>query len=200
MPKVGMEKIRRAQLIEATLEAIEKHGFHGTTVSVISKKANVSTGIISHYFGGKAGLIDATMRYLLEELKQELLNQLPHTQNHHARLHAIIDANFASVQRSKKAAVTWLVFWTQSMHSADLARLQNVNSKRLISNLKYSLRHLIEAEKVEWSAQLIAAQIDGFWLRNALTQAEGHASEDAIKTCKTLIDNVIRDYGVEKKS
>jgi len=199
MPKVGMEKIRRAQLIEATLEAIEEHGFHGTTVSVISKKANVSTGIISHYFGGKAGLIDATMRYLLEELKQELLNHLPHTKNHHARLHAIIDANFASVQRSKKAAVTWLVFWTQSMHSADLARLQNVNSKRLISNLKYSLRHLIAKEKVEWSAQLIAAQIDGFWLRNALTHTQESSHNQAVETCKTLIDKVIRDYGLSTK-
>lgn len=196
MPKVGMEKIRRAQLIDATLQAIEKYGFHGTTVSVISKKANVSTGIISHYFGGKAGLIDATMRYLLDQLKQELFNHLPDSKDHRARLHAIIDANFASVQRSKKAAVTWLVFWTQSMHSPELARLQQVNAKRLVSNLKYSLKHLIESDKVEWSAQLIAAQIDGYWLRNALTQTEGHANEDAVETCKTLIDNVIRDYGL----
>ena len=200
MPKVGMEKIRKAQLIDATLEAIEKYGFHGTTVSVISKKANVSTGIISHYFGDKAGLIDATMRYLLEQLKQELLNHLPDNHNHHARLHAIIDANFASVQRSKKAAVTWLVFWTQSMHSPELARLQKVNAKRLVSNLKYSLKHLIKPEKVEWSAQLIAAQIDGYWLRNALSQTDGNASDHAVETCKTLIDNVIRDYGLAQKT
>lgn len=198
MPKVGMEKIRKAQLIDATLEAIEKYGFHGTTVAVISKKANVSTGIISHYFGDKAGLIDATMRYLLEQLKQELFNHLPNNNDHRARLYAIIDANFASVQRSKKAAVTWLVFWTQSMHSPELARLQQVNAKRLVSNLKYSLKHLIESEKVEWSAQLIAAQIDGYWLRNALTQTEDNANNNAIETCKTLIDNVIRDYGLRE--
>ncbi|MGR6872897.1 transcriptional regulator BetI [Pseudomonas sp. HK3] len=197
MPKVGMEKIRREQLINATLAAIEEHGFHGTTVSVISKKANLSTGIISHYFGDKAGLMDATMRYLLEQLKQDLLQHLPNSIDHHVRLNAIIDANFTSLQRSKQAAVTWLAFWTQSMHSPQLARLQQVNAKRLISNLKYSLRHLIQADKVEWSAQLIAAQIDGYWLRCALSHEGDNAYAAAVETCKTSIANIIRDHAVQ---
>jgi len=196
MPKVGMEKIRKAQLIDATLTAIEEKGFHGTTISVISKNAGVSTGIISHYFGDKAGLMDATMRYLLEQLKQELFNHMPEDRDPKARLYAIIDANFASVQRSKKAAVTWLAFWTQSMHTEQLARLQQVNAKRLVSNLKYSLRDLIKKDKVEWCAQLIAAQIDGYWLRCALSHQGEDAYEAAVETCKTLIDNVINDYGL----
>jgi len=196
MPKVGMEKIRKAQLIDATLTAIEEKGFHGTTISVISKNAGVSTGIISHYFGDKAGLMDATMRYLLEQLKQELFNHMPEDRDPKARLYAIIDANFASVQRSKKAAVTWLAFWTQSMHTEQLARLQQVNAKRLVSNLKYSLRDLIKEDKVEWCAQLIAAQIDGYWLRCALSHQGEDAYEAAVETCKTLIDNVINDYGL----
>lgn len=196
MPKVGMEKIRRAQLIDATLTAIEEKGFHGTTISVISKNAGVSTGIISHYFGDKAGLMDATMRYLLEQLKQELFNHMPKGEDPKARLYAIIDANFASVQRSNKAAVTWLSFWTQSMHSEQLARLQRVNAKRLVSNLKFSLRRLIQADKVEWCAQLIAAQIDGYWLRCALSHEGEEAYEAAVETCKTLIDNVIQDHGL----
>lgn len=196
MPKVGMEKIRKAQLIDATLTAIEEKGFHGTTISVISKNAGVSTGIISHYFGDKAGLMDATMRYLLEQLKQELFNHMPEDRDPKARLYAIIDANFASVQRSKKAAVTWLAFWTQSMHTEQLARLQQVNAKRLVSNLKYSLRDLIKSDKVEWCAQLIAAQIDGYWLRCALSHQGEDAYEAAVETCKTLIDNVINDYGL----
>ena len=194
MPKVGMEKIRRAQLIDATLSAIEEHGFNGTTVSVISKKAGVSTGIISHYFGDKAGLIDATMRYLLNQLKQELFNHLPEKHDHHARLHGIIDANFAGVQRSKSVAIIWMVFWTQSMHTPQLARLQKVNANRLISNLKYSLSFLINSEKVEWCAQLIAAQIDGYWLRSALSHEGEDAYEMAVTSCKELIDNVIRDH------
>lgn len=196
MPKVGMEKIRRAQLIDATLSSIEEHGFNGTTVFVISKKAGVSTGIIGHYFGDKAGLIDATMRYLLGQLKLELLNHLPVKPDHHARLHGIIDANFSGVQRSKRVAITWMVFWTQSMHTPQLARLQKINAKRLISNLKYSLSFLIKPEKVEWCAQLIAAQIDGYWLRSALSHEGEEAYEIAVTTCKELIDHLVKDHSL----
>src|SRR5690606_26016496 len=67
MPKVGMQPIRRQQLIDATLSAVNELGFGETSISQIAQRAGVSTGIISHYFGGKNGLIEATMRYLLQQ-------------------------------------------------------------------------------------------------------------------------------------
>ena len=48
MPKVGMQPIRRRQLIEATVAAIHTHGLAETTVSRISKTAGVSSGIVHH--------------------------------------------------------------------------------------------------------------------------------------------------------
>jgi len=195
MPKVGMEKIRRAQLIEATLASIEEHGLHGTTISVISKKAGVSSGIISHYFGDKAGLLDATVGFLLDQLQKDLFEKIENKNAHRARLMAIIEANFTSFQRSQRAAITWLSFWAHSMHSPKMARLQRVNARRLVSNLKYSLKHLITEDKVEWCAQLIAAQIDGYWLRCALNQQDENAYASAVETCKTMINNLLRDYG-----
>jgi TetR/AcrR family transcriptional regulator, transcriptional repressor of bet genes len=68
MPKVGMQPIRRQQLIDATLAAVNELGFAESSISQIAQRAGVSTGIISHYFGGKNGLIEATMRYLLQQL------------------------------------------------------------------------------------------------------------------------------------
>ena len=71
MPKVGMEPVRRQQLIDATLNSVAELGLHATTINSISKRAGLSSGIISHYFGGK-GLIEATVRYLLTQLKINL--------------------------------------------------------------------------------------------------------------------------------
>ena len=68
MPKVGMQPIRRQQLIDATLAAVNELGFAEASISQIAQRAGVSTGIISHYFQGKNGLIEATMRYLLQQL------------------------------------------------------------------------------------------------------------------------------------
>ncbi len=55
MPKVGMQPIRRRQLIDATLEAINEVGMHDATIAQIARRAGVSTGNISHYFKDKNG-------------------------------------------------------------------------------------------------------------------------------------------------
>ncbi len=44
MPKVGMQPIRRRQLIDATLEAINEVGMHDATIAQIARRAGVSTG------------------------------------------------------------------------------------------------------------------------------------------------------------
>ena len=69
MARVETEKLRKKELIDATIKSIENHGFQGTTILTISRQANMSAGIISHYFGSKQGLILATIRHLLEELR-----------------------------------------------------------------------------------------------------------------------------------
>ena len=69
MPKVGMEPIRRQQLIDATIESVAQRGLQATTINSISKNAGLSSGIISHYFGGKQGLIEATVEVFTYEFK-----------------------------------------------------------------------------------------------------------------------------------
>lgn len=171
MPKLGMKAIRQSQLIEATLKSIETYGLSGTTIGTISRNAGVSTGIINHYFGGKQGLLDATVRFLLRSLHDELMIRLRKVQpdDPMGRLEAIVGVNFAKVHVSDKGSKTWLAFWSESMHSPEFARLQKVNERRLLSNLKYSYRQLLPEAQVEEAAQTTAAVIDGHWLRRALS-------------------------------
>jgi len=76
VPKVGMQPLRKQQLINATLESVAQYGLQKTTIMTISKIAGLSSGIISHYFGGKQGLIEATVKFLLEQLKLALLERV----------------------------------------------------------------------------------------------------------------------------
>ena len=70
MPKVGMQPIRRQQLIEATLMAIDQVGMGDASIALIARLAGVSNGIISHYFQDKNGLIAATAQYLMSVLSE----------------------------------------------------------------------------------------------------------------------------------
>ncbi|MEX9542625.1 transcriptional regulator BetI, partial [Escherichia coli] len=68
MPKIGMQSIRKQQLIQATLDVINEVGMQEASIALIARKAGVSTGIISHYFRDKNGLLEATMRHIQYQL------------------------------------------------------------------------------------------------------------------------------------
>ena len=118
MPKVGMEPVRRQQLIDATIEVVAEVGLKSATINLISRKAGMSSGIISHYFGGKQALIEASVRYLVSRLT--MTTPLPNPKD---RLMAIVELNFSAVQQADSSTKTWLSFWGQSMHDANLYRL-----------------------------------------------------------------------------
>lgn len=186
MPKVGMEPVRRKQLIEATIKVVAEVGLQSATISLISKEAGLSSGIISHYFGGKQGLIEATVRYLLDALR---LTEIPRSPEE--RLMHIVDVNFSDVQRGSSATKTWLSFWGQSMHDPELSRLQEVNKRRLSSNLRFSFKQLMSADEAREAAEMTAALIDGFWLRCALSRVDVQRFETAKLRCKRFIQMTI---------
>jgi len=196
MPRPAMKEVRQQQLIDATLKSVEQHGLQHTTINTISQLAGMSSGIISHYFGGKQGLIEAALKYLLDQLKQALLSKtLDKKLSPMVRLSMIVEANFTELQRSSAATKTWLSFWSQAMHDPGLARLQHINSQRLYSNLLYSFKKLLPSSAAIDAAKQTAAVIDGFWLRSALSSTPEEDFKQAQILSKAFINTVIAQYG-----
>lgn len=198
MPKVGVQEERRRQLIEATLEVVGELGLQNATIGAISKTAGVSSGLISHYFGGKQALVEATLRQLLEELKLGLLERTRSASlTPQQRLMAIVESNFSDFQRSSATTRTWLSFWARAMHEPGLERLQNINSGRLYSNLCYSFRQLVPRDVARRAARQTAALIDGFWLRSALSPDPKQSFRESEALCRAFINDVLTQHGVE---
>ena len=187
MPKVGMQPIRRSQLIHATLEAVDQVGMGDASIALIARLAGVSNGIISHYFQDKNGLLEATMRHLLSALSKAVRERRAalYDDSPRAHLRAIVEGNFDDSQVNGPAMKTWLAFWATSMHQPALRRLQRVNDHRLYSNLCYQFRRHLSADDARAAARGLAALIDGLWLRGALTG-------DAFDTDEAL--NIAYDY------
>ncbi|MEE9480744.1 MAG: transcriptional regulator BetI [Kiloniellales bacterium] len=168
MPKLGMQPIRRRQLIDATIASIHEDGFAHTTISGISRRAGLSSGIVAHYFDDKAGLLEATMRKLAEDLRRQLVERLARAESPEARLAAIIDANLADAQFTPEIMSAWLSFWGQVRHSPPLARIQRVYRQRMMSDLLHAAKLLLPPESARRLAAGMAAMIDGLWMQRAL--------------------------------
>lgn len=177
MPKVGMEEIRRRQLIDATIASIHEIGFADSSLSRISAKAGVSTGIVHHYFEDKADLLEATLRQLGDSLRDSVVARLKQARSPVERLLAVIDGNIGPDQFTPQGVSAWLAFWAQVPASLRLARVQNIIISRLHDNLVHALKLMGRYDAVDM-ARVIAALIDGLWLRAALS-SKGPDPRDA---------------------
>ncbi len=197
MPKIGMTKIRREQLIEATLDCVDLHGVNGATISRISKQAGVSNGIVHHYFKNKTDLLEGSMRFMLTHLGQGIIQRKLQAKNHTEGILAIIDGNFSAKQIERKSTKIWLSFWAEALQSEQLARLQAVNMKRLLSNLTYHFKHLLPYEDAKFVASGMAALIDGIWLRGAFME-NGIDARQANLMCQDYLRMALEKYSPAK--
>lgn len=199
MPKVGMPDIRKPQLVKATMAVIDRVGLHAASIALISKEAGVSTGIINHYFGGKHGLLEETMREILRQLSKTITTQLKSlpVDAHQQRINAIIKGNFEGYQAENAVAKTWLAFWSYSMHDPQLKRLQRVNEKRLFSHLKIELKEILNNQQADLVAHGIASLIDGIWLRGTLNP-EGIDANKAHSVINDYLEKQLSFYSKNK--
>ena len=65
------------------------------------------------------------------------------------RLRAIVAGNFDDSQISSAAMKAWLAFWASSMHQPMLYRLQQVSSRRLLSNLVSEFRRELPRQQAQ---------------------------------------------------
>ncbi|MCW2254004.1 TetR/AcrR family transcriptional repressor of bet genes [Providencia alcalifaciens] len=196
MPKIGMQSIRKLQLIQATLEVINEVGMQEASIALIARKAGLSTGIISHYFRDKNGLLEATMRHIQYQLGFAVAIRLRMLSDAEPklRIQAIVEGNFDSSQISEAAMKTWLAFWASSMHQPSLNRLQQVNDRRLYSNLSHEFSRVLDKQSARMAAKGLAALIDGLWLRSALSN-QAFPLSDALTITNEYIDMQLHRHG-----
>jgi TetR/AcrR family transcriptional regulator, transcriptional repressor of bet genes len=166
--RVDAGDVRRRQLIEATIVAIAELGYNATTIAEIAHRADVSTGLVSFYFGDKDGLLEATLRHLARELSRAAATRLRDAGTPRARVQAVVDTMLAASQFERRIGTVWLAFWAQVPHSPRFARVQRAYQRRIAGNLSYALRPVLAREAARALAEAIASMIDGLWLRATL--------------------------------
>lgn len=186
MPKVGMEPIRRAALVEATIAEIGEVGSLDVTVSQIAKRAGMSSALAHHYFGGKDQIFLAAMRQILRDYSAEVRRELRLTKHPKERAAAIIRANFADSCFAPATVSAWMTFYNQAQTNEEALRLLTLYQRRLRSNLSHALRGMTDDPKL--AADHLAALIDGLYIRAALTAADDDPEAKAMALLSTLTE------------
>ncbi len=167
MPKLGMEPIRRAALVDATITEIGKSGTLDVTVSQIAKRAGMSSALAHHYFGSKEQIFIAAMRHTLSLYGAGVRGALAMAQGPRGRIEAVIRAGFSTTNFRREVVAAWLNFYVLAQTNAEARALLLIYQNRMRSNLVHDLRPLVGG-RAEGAAERIAGLIDGLYLREAL--------------------------------
>jgi betaine-aldehyde dehydrogenase len=187
------EEARRIQLVEVTIDSLAEVGWAGTTLAEIAKRAGVSAGLVAHYFDDKDGLMEAAFRTLARTLWVRVRERLAQAHTPRGRVQAVIDTNLAPEEFDKRTGTAWLAFWGQVLHIEGLKRVQTAYQRRMLSNLRSDLRHMILPEDARSLAAMIAAMIDGVWLRAALSEWREADSESARALLTAFVEGRLKD-------
>ncbi|UWR21532.1 choline-responsive transcriptional repressor BetI [Sulfitobacter sp. S190] len=188
MPKVGMEPLRRAALIDATIAEIGRTQSLDVTVGQIAKAAGMSTALAHHYFGGKDQIFLAAMRHILREYGDEVRRELAQARTPHARAEAIIRASFAPTCFAPATVCAWMTLYSSARVTPDTKRLLGIYQSRLRSNLTHALRPV--SATPERLAETMAALIDGLYLRAALS--DDTSSDGAMRTALVTLETLLK--------
>jgi TetR/AcrR family transcriptional regulator, transcriptional repressor of bet genes len=193
MPKVGMEPIRKAALVNATIVEIGQKGTLDVTVAQIARRAGMSSALAHHYFGSKEEIFLAAMRHVMAIYAAEVRGGLALAESPEARLRAILIASFSATNFRRDVVGAWLNFWVLAQTVSEAKRLLGVYYRRLSSNLLFALRPIAGGQAVEIAAGL-AALIDGLYLREALATGASNGAA-AVKTAQDYVNVHLRDLG-----
>lgn len=182
MPKTGMEPIRRAALVRATIDEIGRAGTLDVTVAQIARRAGMSSALAHHYFGSKEQIFLAAMRHVLTLYGAEVRGALAAADGPRSRLHAVVRASFAPGSFRRETVGAWLNFYVLAQTNGEVGRLLAVYQRRLRSNLVHDLRRLV-ADRAGAVADGMGALIDGVYIREAL---KGKAPDSAAASAMVI--------------
>ena len=161
---------RRRQLIEATIDGIARTGFAELKIADVAAAAGLSVGIVNFYFKSKDALLIATLKHLVEDYGQAMQATLARAgKSAAAQIDAMIEADFARAQASRKQVTVWYAFWGETRWRPEFLKL----CADLSTSFQHSTMASFQALIVEGGYQgldagLIArgfnAMIDGLWL------------------------------------
>lgn len=186
MPKLGMEPIRKAALVKATIHEIGVTGSLDVTVSQIARRAGMSAALAHHYFGSKEEIFLAAMRHVMASYGDAVRQALAGADTPRTRLRAILVASFMPDSFQPEVVAAWLNFWVLAQRVPQARRLLTIYERRLHSNLLACLRPLAGARAADL-AETVGAMIDGAYLRQALRR-ESNAGAAALALVWQLVE------------
>lgn len=114
MPKVGMQPIRRKQILDATFESVAERSLESTRMRQIADTAGISQASLHYYFDTKDKLIVALLDRLLVEFKEGREERLAIAGGAVVKLRVMLEDQKRIITEKASSLEVYYDFWVQA--------------------------------------------------------------------------------------
>ncbi|WP_417700877.1 TetR/AcrR family transcriptional regulator [Pseudophaeobacter sp.] len=171
---------RKRALINATLELVADKGVRGATVRGIAERAQVTQGLIRHYFSSKEDLITAAFEYHMTQMTDQTFAPAASvTDSARARLRVFVKSSLEPPVVDPRSIALWAGFLNKVQHDAQMKATHARTYVYFRDQLEALIRAALEEagiaaapERLYQLATACNALIDGLWMEGgALPEA-----------------------------
>lgn len=167
---------RRCNLLEATLDCVATYGLDGATARRIADSADVTAGLIRHYFGSKDDMILAAYAYLVGQLTSQAAEAAAESGGEPSRrLAHFIVANVTTPNLSDRKVSLWATFIGRIRVAPRYAEIHREGYRDFLALLEEMVGAALAARQLPAGAEqcrqhavALNALIDGLWLEGSL--------------------------------
>lgn len=201
--RAKQSEFRKQQLIEATIDCIDKFGLSQTTLAHIAKHAGVSQGNVVFHFQSKDLLLERALRHISEEYMISWKSALAEANDRPIeQLCALVAVSFRASICSRKKISVWFAFWGETRSRPIYMSLCGEHDRAFSEALRQACQELEQNTTATLSADsaaiTIQAMIDGLWL-NFLVGPPGFNRQQAIREIFQLIEIIYPEESVTIK-
>lgn len=118
MPRQATGRKKEA-ILDAAVVEIAGHGYHGTTVAMIARRAGVADGTIYLYFAGKEEILGSLFDRAIDRFTEQGVDELAALDDPVARLMRIIELHLELLGGDRDLAIITQVELRHSLHFLD---------------------------------------------------------------------------------
>jgi len=159
--RIPISTIRRMELEKAALDILYESGFRDLTVQRVADKAQLSKGVVHHYFLSKEDLIAGALRHEFRQFGVTVAQLLRRTNTSSERLWTVVVAQFAD-QYIHFSYIRWYLNSLEAgFRNPSIAKIYDIADRRGRSNLAFALKQLMNAEDAHKTALTLWNMIVG---------------------------------------
>ena len=114
---------RPLQIVRETVRLIAERGFHAVRVSDIADACATSTAAIHYHFPGRAELLEAAVRWCMDEDTARRAARIAEADDAADELRQLIELQTPRTTQQRRQWLVWLDLWAEAARSTAIGRL-----------------------------------------------------------------------------